>query len=728
MKEQIGKIALRLAEQFQDNLNHISPTEFQQAIAKELSVILSKELEKLQQENFMLKSVIDELPVNVYVKDLAHKKILANRTEWKFLGASSESEILGLTDTSTHATEAAKGSYDDDQKVLSGECIINREVLSVDKRGNEKWLLISKKPLYNSLREIVGMVGLSVDIHDRKLNEQHLQIAKESLAVSEEELRSNLEHLSAVTEQLRENQSKLVEAQSMGKVGNWHLDEDKNVTWSGEVFNIWEIKENTKVTFDDFKTSVHEDDKLAFYEFLDEAFHQSDRHGNTTHWIEYRIIRNDKVKWIRSSGKFDWHDGHFNGASGIVQDITEQKINEETLLLAKEQADAANKAKSEFVANMSHEIRTPLNSVIGFLNLLKLTALDSIQQQYVSIANSSANNLLGIINDILDFSKIESGKLDLSNDTINLDELTIHLSDTFRFIINQKGLSFKIELSPDVPLFVKTDAVRFKQILNNLISNAIKFTSKGEVKLKIELLDETDLNSGQHKFRFSVSDTGIGVRPENQKRIFEAFAQEDLSTTKQYGGTGLGLAISNRILGIMGSELKLDSEPGIGSTFYFDITLEESQKKSADQQKNKIDPGQSFATGFFKVLIIEDNKVNLTLARIIISKSFPDAMILQAPNGKLGIEVYKSENPDIIFMDVQMPEINGFDATKSIRVLESMDEDKRHVPIIALTAGAVKGEKEKCMEAGMDDYISKPIAEGAIQNAIINWLGIKLDQ
>ena len=437
--------------------------------------------------------------------------------------------------------------------------------------------------------------------------------------------------------------------------------------------------------------------------------------------LVYRIIhKKGHSVWVEEFGEPILKDGEIAFLGGIFIDIT-QKMEADKAVKEKEYAEAANLAKSEFLANMSHEIRTPLNGIIGFTDLLMHTKLENIQKEYMNTINLSANALMEVINNILDFSKIESGKLELNIEKINVQEIANQVVDLVKFDSNKKSISLQLQIDENIPNYIWIDAVRLKQVLINLLSNSVKFTEAGQIEFNISIQEA--VTEKEAIIRFSIKDSGIGIKNKNQEKIFDAFSQEDSSTTRRFGGTGLGLSISNQLLALMNSKLELNSEYGIGSEFYFDLKVKTSNTIINDTENIKephktLNSNNVISADNKIIFLVEDNAINMLLAKTLVRQILPNAQIIELVNGEDALEKANTIIPDLILMDIQMPIMNGYEATTAIRKLPHYET----IPIIALTAGTVVGEKEKCINAGMNDYISKPVDKENLVTIVQHWL------
>ena len=403
--------------------------------------------------------------------------------------------------------------------------------------------------------------------------------------------------------------------------------------------------------------------------------------------------------------------GKLSGYRGIAKDVTARVQAEESLKQAKIAADEANQAKSQFLANMSHEIRTPMNGVLGIAELLLGTELDTRQRHFAETVRRSGEALLHVINEILDFSKIEAGKLEIDLVDFSLREVTDDVMQLLDEGARAKGLALKCRIAAGVPDMIVGDPTRVRQVLINLVGNAVKFTERGEVVVDITV-------AGADKLRFEVRDTGIGIAPEAHAHVFQAFSQADGSMTRRYGGTGLGLAICKELVGLMGGELGLTSTPGVGTTFNFTLRYAPAVAPRPRAAGVQTQPASRYSG---QVLVAEDNAVNQEVILAALRACGCEATL--AVNGREALDAVQKQRYDLVFMDCQMPVMDGYAATRAIRALEDQSLiASRHIPIVALTAHATEADREFCRVAGMDGFLTKPFTQAGLRKELERWL------
>lgn len=768
----------------------------------------------LRELSALSQSLIDSLPLKVFRKDLEGRFVLANQRFCEELGRPLD-EVVGKTDFDFFPAELAEKYRADDQRVVATgeplELIEEHETPA----GEKIYVQVMKAPVRDAEGRIIGTQGMFWDVTDRVRADERFR--------------------------------RLVNANLLGIV---------TTDFSGPII----------------------DANRAFLEML--GYSEQDLQDGRIVWDritppEYRQRDAAAIEQLRRTGRCEPYEREFLRADGsrvpvligftsaeekpdtficFALDITERKRAEVQLRAAKEAADAANRAKSQFLANISHEIRTPLNAIIGMTELVLNTPLDDEQREYLSLVAQSGENLLAIINDILDFSKMEAGKLRLEQTEFDVRECVGEVLKALATSAYDKGLELLSDVKNEVPAWLRGDPVRLRQVLVNLVSNAIKFTEEGEVVVSVALVAR---DRDRVTLQFAVRDTGIGIPPELHQKVFSAFEQVDKSSTRRFRGTGLGLAIASSLVELMGGRMWLESEPGRGSTFYFSVPLEvvepaaparplepvrglrmlvvddhatsrqtlidmltqwearpeavgsaadalallrDAQKAGDPFRVLLIDASLRDSDGFrlaqqvlddpqlrecrcilmlpsgertggiarceklgipayllkpisqselleaiyltlgmaglrpakltripamdqkpLRILLVEDSLVNQKLA-IGLLRHFGHQVTV-ANDGKEGVARYQSEDFDLVLMDVQMPNMDGLEATRKIRALEK--KTGRHVPIIAMTAHAMQGDREQCLAAGMDDYLAKPIRAQQLYDAICRAVGIE---
>ena len=533
---------------------------------------------------------------------------------------------------------------------------------------------------------------------------------------------------------LLESEAKLLEAQRLANLGNWEIEigkffdlETARASWSAEMFHIYGLDPNSSVpTFAELLEFHPPEDQAKIRSAFNQLFCDC-----TDYSLDLRCDRPDgQTRYLNTIGRALCDDrGEVMKLYGTVMDITSRKQIEaelirqnralEEAIAVAQAADSANQAKSNFLANMSHEIRTPMNAILSVAQLLDLSELNDDQRNLLNTLKFNGNKLLTLINDILDLSKIEAQELKLNPQEFALEILIQNLLYTFAPQAQAKGIELTSDLSDNLPQFSIGDDFRLQQVLNNLISNALKFTNQGQIEISVTNETESASVGSPVNIRFEVADTGIGISETQQEQLFKPFTQGDNSTTRQYGGTGLGLTISRRLIELMGGTIGVESIVGRGSTFWFTLPLKLTPKIE-DNKLEDINPTSEAVSGnlpqSLQILIVEDYADNRDLLLLML-----DSLGYQADtvnNGREALNRLAQHQYDIILMDCQMPELDGYQATQAIR---DSEDESRHIIIIGLTAHAMKGDRQKCLDVGMDDYLSKPIDLERLANTIQKW-------
>jgi len=644
----------------------------------------------------------------LWICDESGKTILTNDRLAEILGRTAE-EMSGLAvadvlDPAGVEPFLAHLDYQSRSQADNLECNLVR----MD--GSRIWALVSYGPLLDDEGVRRGWLHRFAEITERKL----------------------------IIETAMSGEQRLADAQSTAKVGSWDWDILNDVvTWSDELYRIYEVQpQEFEATYEGFLAYVHPEDRSMVEEAVGSAFTMAEPFE-----FEARIIKASGAHgWVRGRGRATRDEtGVPVRMSGTAQEITEFVLAAAELSAARDAAMQASRMKSEFLATMSHEIRTPLNGVIGLTDLLLKTDLTSAQERLADAVAQSGRTLLGLVNDLLDFSRFEAGRLDLEVVDFEVREVVDHVVTQMADAARLRSVDLVVHYREDVPCVLRGDPLRLQQVVTNLVSNAVKFTSGGEVTVRVALDGDA---ADAPVVRVEVADTGIGIPPEAQDALFDSFTQADASTTREYGGTGLGLAISRLLVHALRGEIGFTSEVGVGSTFWFTAaflpadlprSVPVSPEASVLPQPADVvlpapesSPDQSTPPpSLGAVLVAEDNVVNQMVARGVLEGLGYTVEFAQDGLEAVAAVAATPGHFAAVLMDCQMPQLDGYEATRVIRQLE---QPNVRVPIVAMTASTVAGERERCLDAGMDDFLVKPVDFELLESTLARWVTGEMPQ
>ncbi len=667
-----------------------------------------KRLERaLLYHKLLLESLLNTVPDHIYFKDRESRFVRASKSVAEQFGVKSVDNLVGKTDFDYFTKEHAEQAYRDEQEIIkTGEPLLNKIEKETHPDGRVTWVSTTKVPRYDEKGNIIGILGISRDITERKELEEKLKERLEKLG-EEVVFKSNLLTLllSNIPDLIyfKDKKSRFVEL-SKSKANQVGLSRE-------EVLG--------KTDFDYF-TKEH----------AEQAYRDEQGIIKTGKSIESEIEKethpDGRITWV-STTKMPWYDedGNIIGTFGISRDVTERKKKEEELIETRKIAEKASYAKTTFLAIMSHEIRTPLNAIIGMCEILEETVLSKEQHNYLKVLREAGENLLSIINDVLDISKIECGDVSIEESEFFLDELVEKVCDILAIRAHKKGVELVSHISPNVPVRLTGDSYRMRQILVNLIGNSIKFTDKGEVVLNVKLAEEEGIKCGTKSkhgvcLLFTVIDTGIGIPKDKREAIFDTFRQADSSTTRRFGGTGLGLSISKRLVELMGGKMWVESEEGKGSEFFFTVQF---GMRRAKKTRTFIEPDEVDVRGI-SVLIVDDNATNRLILREILTVW--DADVVEASGGEEAISIIKSARKKgksfrLVLLDRRMPYVDGFKVAEAIREDEKSDET---TTVMMLTSDYRVSDLTSIDKLGVSCYLVKPIKRDELKNAILTTLGL----
>jgi len=641
----------------------------------------------LTERNLFVETLINSSPDLIMVIDREFRFLAVNNKAATVFKAFYPEDLIGKKVTEANPDAAKLTTFLNVQKVFETELVMTYQEKS---SRSEIWYNYNYIPLANAAGEVYAVMVISHDVTD--------QVQREN--------------------QIRELNASFNFAEQIGLFGSFSYHfATQSMHFSDNLYRLVGCEpQEFEASSENFMKFIHPDDHKKIQDATEEAFVQ--KKAST---LEYRLLRkNGQMIYVRATGKNFTDDAGKEWMVGTLQDITETKRQDtikSDLQAAKIEAELKTKiaediviAKQQFLSNMSHEIRTPMNAIVGFTNVILKTKLEVKQQEYIHAIKEAGDALLVLINDILDLAKVDSGKMVFVQTPFNLPDAVATMLRLFEGRIQEKNITLIQEYDPAIPSVLLGDPLRLRQIILNLISNAVKFTPEGEISMRVRLLEE---DAEKAKIEFTLTDTGIGIASDKLGQIFNNFEQAHTLSSGAYGGTGLGLAIVKQLLERQGGTIRVESELGKGSTFIFILSFHKTAELTPFQGPAEIETSTEVA--HYKILVVEDMALNQLLIRLIMTEFGFEADI--ADNGKIAIEMLQKNRYDVILMDLQMPEMNGFEATAYIR-----KEMKSSIPIIALTADVTTVDLEKCLSIGMNDYISKPIDEKLLYSKIMKCL------
>jgi two-component system sensor histidine kinase/response regulator len=647
-------------------------------------------------EHLCLRNLLDHPDERIFFKDEQGRFLAVSAGYVASLAPGlTREQVIGKTDFDIFSAEHANDAFEDERRLMaSGEPLLEKIERETFEDRPDAWAATSKLPLRDEHGAIIGSWGISRDITAKVEVEQALHDSQEQLRASELQHRLLFEH-NPQPVFVYDIQTREIVAASNAAVASYGYSREELLSMTAEELRPTEDRA-------EFLRVLASRKRHAGLEMAQPRRHQY-KDGTV---IDVEVTSDD----LTFAGR--------ECRIALCQNVTERNRADAELATARDEAVDASNMKSAFLANVSHEIRTPMNGVIGMTELLLATALTEEQRSYAAQVASSGEQMLALINDILDVAKIEAGQLELDIDDIDLHETIEQACATARVQAGAAGIELHVTIEDSMPRHVRGDSRRLRQVLLNLVANAVKFTAAGEVSVRAS--GHPLPQAGELGVRVEVSDTGIGIDPAVVAQMFEPFTQADASTTRTYGGTGLGLAIVRELVELMGGTVGCESQPGLGSTFSFEVPLKLSSRAAesaaAAQDGSAAAPVLAWSSTPC-VLVVEDSPVNQVVAVRTLERCGCEAEI--ANDGRQALEALARRRYDAVLMDCQMPGMDGYEATAELRRREVGGP---RTPVIAMTAHAMKGDAERCLAAGMDDYIAKPMRRQVLADALARWI------